>query len=106
MCTCLDECLCKQYMHLCHKLHIIIHKKIYINILTSKTQCQVKVWLCLYKNAVPVTVSLQATDLHCVQLYNCLSSIRTQEHIYQQHIILLIARPDKNTFIWISNVIL
>ena len=24
----------------------------YINILTSKTQCQVKVWLCLYINVV------------------------------------------------------
>ena len=39
-------------------MHIIITR--YINILTSKTQCQVKVWLCLYKNVVPVTLSSKA----------------------------------------------
>ena len=47
----------------------------HINILTSKTQCQIKVCLCSYKNVVPVTIIIKGSEklamlelaLHCVQ---------------------------------------
>ena len=66
-----------------------------------KTQCQIKVWLCLYKNVVLINLFITGSvklamlefALHCVQLYT-LVSIR---HTYTNNIIILLsARPEKN----------
>ena len=60
-----------------------------------KTQCQIKVWLCLYKNVVLVSCHFIITGsvklamlelaLHCVQLYT-LVSIR---HTYTNNIYVI-----------------